>query len=581
LGKAKLRHDIVLEGIPVSEGIAIGSICSYRTELDDIYEYQIEATHLSQELDRYYSSLNEVGMQFMAKQNRIARAVGQKHAEIYEAYRLIIEDPFFQEDIPQAIRQKNRNAESIIRSSIRLLEKRFENITDEYLRERIYDIRGVSRRIIYNLMQTDSHCDFDSFSDNILIARELTPVDSIYFQHRALKGIATEYGGKTSHAAILAHSLEIAAIVGVKSLMKNTGSGKTAIIDGFEGRIILNPTETTEKQYHKRSRDWEKRRKRYRKTIDVPSPSIFGKKVKLLSNINDENEIELAQRYHAEGVGLFRTELAFIAKERFLTEDEQYDIYRKVLEGFPGKQVIIRLLDMGGDKFLPFSDDAHELNPFLGWRSIRILLSNQELFHTQLKALFRAASLGNLKIMIPMISSLEEILAIRNVITMVKQDMRISNLNIPLGIMVEIPSAALEIEKLLKEVDFASIGTNDLVQYTLAVDRNNEKVASYYQPLNGAVLGLIKYVINAGEKLNKEISVCGEMAGDPLYAPLLVAMGIQNLSMHPASLPRVKNILLNTPDNIFEHLRKNYNRFDTVAELSAYLESNLNKIESA
>ena len=362
--------------------------------------------------------------------------------------------------------------------------------------------------------------------------------------------------------------------------MKNVGSVKKAIIDGFDGNIILNPSEKTEKQYHKRSKIWERQRKRYRRTIDVPSPQIFGKKVKLMSNINDETEINLAQRYHAEGVGLFRTELAFIAKERFLTEDEQYVIYRKVLEGFPDQSVIIRLLDMGGDKFLPFSDDAHELNPFLGWRSIRILLSNQELFQTQLRALFRAASNGHLKIMIPMISSLEEILTIKKVMNDVKKKLKMTDQKIPIGIMVEIPSAALEIEKLLKEVDFASIGTNDLIQYTLAVDRNNEKVAAYYQPLNGAVLGLIKHVIDSGEKLKKEISVCGEMAGDPLYAPLLVALGIRNLSMHPAALPRVKNILLKTPDKVFDHLKKNYNRFDTVMELSTYLTSNLKNIES-
>jgi phosphotransferase system enzyme I (PtsI) len=578
--KAKLKKDITLKGIAVSEGIAIGSICTYRTELDDIYEYQIEATQLSQELDRYYSSLTEVNMQFMAKQNRIARAIGHKHAEIYEAYRLIVEDPFFQEEIPQAIRHDKKNSESIIRSKLRVLEKRFDSIADEYLRERIYDIRGVSRRIIYNLMQTDTQCDFDSFSDNILIARELTPVDSIYFQHRALKGIATEYGGKTSHAAILAHSLEIAAIVGVKDLMKHVDSVKTAIIDGVEGNMILNPSKQTEKMYRERGADWEKRRRRYRSAIDVPSPQIFGKKVQLMANINDESEIELAQRYHAEGVGLFRTELPFIAKERFLTEDEQYEIYKKVLKAFPDHSVIIRLLDMGGDKFLPFSDDAHELNPFLGWRSIRILLSNRELFEAQLRALFRAASCGNLKIMIPMISSLEDLQSIKYVFNDVKSEMNLSDLHIPIGIMVEIPSAALEIETLLKEVDFASIGTNDLIQYTLAVDRNNEKVASYYQPLNRGVLWLIQKVISAGEKSGKNISVCGEMAGDPLYVPLLAALGIRNLSMHPAALPRVKNILLKTPDKTFEHLSKNFSRFDTVAELTDYLRSNLNYIES-
>ncbi len=264
-----------------------------------------------------------------------------------------------------------------------MLEKQFETIQDEYLRERIYDVRGVSRRVIFNLMQQDNQCDFEQYSDNILIARELTPVDSVYFQHRALKGIATEYGGKTSHAAILAHSLEIAAIVGARDLMKNIANGGRAIIDGFEGKIILNPTQETVSSYQRQMSLWQSRIRRFKSAIEVPTPVISGKRIKLLANINDEAEIELAKKYHAEGVGLFRTELQFIAKERFLTEDEQYTIYKNVLNAFPRHDVVIRLLDMGGDKFLPFSEDHHELNPFLGWRSIRILLDDQTLFKTQ------------------------------------------------------------------------------------------------------------------------------------------------------------------------------------------------------
>jgi len=581
LKKKRQKEEKILKGIPVSEGIALGSICIYRTEIDDIYTYSVEPERISHELERYFSSLNEVAMQFMDKQNHIARDVGAKHAEIYEAYRLILEDPIFQEEIPESIRKHNENAESIIRKKLLVLEKRFESIEDEYLRERIYDIRGVSRRLIYNLMHTDSHCDFSRYSDNILIARELTPVDSIYFQHRALKGIATEYGGKTSHAAILAHSLEIAAVVGVGDLMKSLGGIRRVAIDGYEGKVILNPSKEVEKVFKERIELWERRKKRFENLISVPSPVISGKKIKLLANINDEYEIALAHKYHAEGVGLFRTELQFIAKERFLREEEQFQIYKKILRAFPQHEVIIRLLDLGGDKFLPFSNEYHEMNPFLGWRSIRILLSDTDIFYSQLRALFRASKFGNLKIMIPMVSSLEDILAIKNVMTKVQQELNLKDKHIAIGIMVEVPSAAIEIEKLLKEVDFASIGTNDLIQYTLAVDRNNEKVASYYQPLNGAILHLIRRVTEAGKKLKKEISVCGEMAGEPLYVPLLLALGLRNLSMHPASLPRVKNMLLKTPDKIIEHLSKNYDRFNTVEELSKYLQANLKKIESA
>ena len=577
--KKSESKEIILSGISVSEGYALGSICVYRTELDDILDYTLESAGVSQEMERYFSALNEVNLQFMAKQSRIARDLGSSHAEIYEAYRMILEDPFFQEEIPDSIRQLKKNSESIIRKKLHMLEKRFEHIKDEYLRERIYDIRGVSRRLIFNLMQNDNYCEFEPDSDNILLARELTPIDAIHFQHRRLKGIATEYGGKTSHAAILAHSLEIAALVGVKKLMKNLNGVTIAAVNGFEGRIILNPSEETKMVYRQRIMEWEAQRQRFQSVIAVPLPQIGNRDLKLMANINDETEIELAKKYHARGVGLFRTELQFIARERHLSETEQFELYKKILESFPDDDVVIRLLDMGGDKFLPFTDSHPELNPFLGWRSIRILLSEIDVLKVQLRALYRAAPFGRLKIMIPMISSLEDLLAVKQVIGEVRNELPHPGYDVPIGIMVEIPSAAIEIERILKECDFASIGTNDLVQYTLAVDRNNEKVASYYQPLNGAILNLIKMVVTAGKKQKKDISICGEMAGNPMYVPLLIALGVNNLSMHPAALPRVKNIVLNTSENIIEHLAKNYNKFDTSAELAAYLDANLKKIE--
>jgi phosphotransferase system enzyme I (PtsI) len=574
------KEEIILKGISVSEGIALGHICIYRTELDDVAIHKIKPGQISQELDRYFSSLNEVSLQFMAKQNRIARDLGSKQAEIYDAYKLILEDPFFQDEIPQAVSQSFENAEAVIRKKLVILEKRFESIDDEYLRERIYDIRGVSRRVIHNLMQAESHCDFNKAVDNILIARELTPVDAIHFQHRALKGIATEFGGQTSHAAILAHSLEIAAVVGIKNLLKSIGDNKIAAIDGNEGAIVLNPGKETKKIFKDRIARWEERTKRLRRIISIPTPDVSGKKITLLANINDESEIPIAKKFKAEGVGLFRTEIQFIAKERFLNEDEQFRVYKRILRAFPGKEVTIRFLDLGGDKFLPENTTYHEINPFLGWRSIRILLTERKVFLNQLRALYRASSYGKLKIMAPMVSSLEDILATKEVIEKAKAELNMKDARVPLGIMVEVPSAAIQIEKLLKEVDFASIGTNDLTQYTLAVDRNNEKVASYYQPLNGAILELIEHVCNIGAKYNKEISICGEMAGEPIYAPLLIALGVRNLSMHPASLPKVKNILIKTPLKIINHLSKNYKKFKTSAELYDYLKTYLSQIES-
>jgi len=572
LAEKKLK-EIILKGISVSEGIAFGRVSYYRSEFDSTFSYNINPEQISGELEKYYTALNEVSIQFMDKQNRIARDFGHEQAMIYDTYRMILEDPFFQEEIPKAIKKELVNAEYIIIDRQRVYEKKFAEIEDEYLRERIYDIRGVSRRLIQQLNQIDIHFEFFENQDTILIARELTPIDTVSFQHNLLKGIVTEFGGKTSHAAILAHSLEIAAIVGVTDLIRNVRHNSIAIVDGYEGIIIANPSYNTIRKYKKLMQATERDRRMLQKIIPMPIPDIAGNQIKLMATINDENEIELANKYHADGVGLFRTELPFITKGQFLNENEQYVIYKNVLTGFPDQEVIIRLLDMGGDKFLPLAKDHEDPNPFLGWRSIRILLSEKDVLRTQIRALFRAAKFGRLKIMIPMVSSLEDVLAIKKIINEVASDFDSSVKNVPIGIMVEIPSAAIEIEKILKHADFASIGTNDLVQYTLAVDRNNEKVANYYQPLNGAVLNLITHVAETGKKLNKQISICGEIAGESLYVPLLIALGITNLSVHPASLPKVKNILLHLDDAILDSIKKAYKKYDSTTKLQLFLKS--------
>ncbi len=566
-------NEIILKGIPVSEGITYGKISLYRSELEVGNTYSINPEQVSDELEKYFSALHEVSIQFMEKQNRIARDLGTDQAEIYDAYRLILEDPFFQQEIPAALKKELTNSESVILDKLRQFEQKFAEITDEYLKERIYDIRGVSRRIIQQLSQVDTHFEIFENQNTILIAKEITPVDTVYFQHKFLKGIVTEFGGKTSHAAILAHSLEIAALVGVENLTRYVKKNSWAIIDSYRGILVVNPSDKTKNTYQKKLGDLEKRKKRLKKIIPKPLPIITDTQIKLMATINDENEIELANKYLANGVGLYRTELQFISKGRFLNEDEQYQLYKKLLSSFSEQEVIIRLLDMGGDKFLPLAKEHEDPNPFLGWRSIRILLSEKDILRTQLRALFRASKFGKLKIMIPMVSSLEDILSIKSVMTEVAKDFDDSVKNIPVGIMVEIPSVAIEIDKILPQVDFASIGTNDLVQYLLAVDRNNEKVADYYQPLNSAVLKLIEKVAASGKKLNKQISICGEIAGETLYTPLLLALGIYNLSVHPALLPKIKNVLLNLSDDIINQVRTSYGNFELSGDLSEYLKS--------
>ncbi len=575
-----MKKNVILKGIAVSNGIGIAKIRIYHTNLDDLPEYILDANTIAEELDRYYNSLNEVNHLFLQDQKQVARDFGKSHAQIYETYHLIIEDVFFQEEIPETIRSDAKNAESVINKKLKLYEKHFEGVKDEYLRERLYDIRGVSRRLIYHLMQKDYSAGYDQEGSNLIIAKELTPADSIHFHHSSLKGIATEFGGQTSHAAILARSLEVPALVGVSNVLRHAQEGETAILDGIEGKLILNPDKKVLTDYRNRKRKYNRHKEKLMEVVSKPLGHLNDKNIKLLANINDATEIDIAHKYKASGVGLYRTELSFIAKEKLLSEEEQFQLYKEVLSAFPEKEVVIRLLDLGGDKFLPFSQAHREPNPFLGLRSIRILLKQPEIFKIQLRAILRASVFGNVKILIPMISSREEILATKRIYKNTKEELRKQKSEfkeeIPVGIMVEIPSSAISIDCLIDEVDFLSIGTNDLVQYTLAVDRNNDRVADFYQPLNPAVLSLIKLVAESGEKHNKPVSICGEIAGEPLYTQLLLSLGINQFSMQPSSLPIIKNIILHTKEKDLQEIRK---KMTTCKNINSFRKFLYNKIK--
>ncbi|HHL32966.1 MAG TPA: phosphoenolpyruvate--protein phosphotransferase [Desulfobulbaceae bacterium] len=569
-----LRKKNILSGISVSDGIGIGQVIVYRTDFDDVSSHTLEPMEVPAELERYSNALQEVSLIFLNNQKRIARELGLEQARIYETYHLILDDPFFQEEIPQAIRGELKNAEAIIVQKLGLYEKHFSTIDDEYLRERIYDIRGVSRRLIYHLLQLDSHEQKEGESC-IVVARELTPADSIHFHHRSLKGLVTEFGGPTSHAAILARSLEVPAIVGVRNLLKNIKPGMRVILDGLCGKLIVEPRETVVKDYLLRKQAFQAHKEELIANLEKKIENLSGRNIRLLANINEVSEVPLARKYKAQGVGLYRTELQFIAKERLLSEEEQFGYYREIARSFADSDVAIRVLDLGGDKFLPFAEMHREANPFLGLRSIRILLRKPAIFRTQIRAILRASVFGHVKIMLPMISSREEVLAAKRIIRDVCRELDAEGIaydkQVPVGIMVEIPSAALLIDQLLPEVDFVSIGTNDLVQYTLAVDRNNEKVASFYKPLNPAVLQLIHKVSRACIKKKKPLSLCGEIAGNPLYTQLLLSLGVDTLSMQPGAIAVVKNVIRNTTEDDLKEIRARLFRFKRPESLEKYL----------
>lgn len=573
-----MEHNIIFKGISVSDGIGFGNLVVYRTDFDDVTEYPIEENQVVSEIEKYRNSVNEVKLIFVNNQKRIAKEDSIENSKIYETYHMILDDPFFTEEIPEAIKTQQKNAEYIISSKLRIYEKHFESVDDEYLRERIYDIRGVCRRLIYHLLQQENQ-DQTSTSivlNNIIVARELTPADSIHFHHKSIKGLITEYGGRTSHAAILARSLEVPAIVGAKDLVKNVKSHLSAIIDGSEGILIVNPDKEKTTHYKTKAAQFSKQKLELISRMYQPINNLPNRKVRLLVNINEPSEVEIAKKYKADGVGLFRTELNFIAKERLLREQEQYLSYKRILTHFEDKEVAIRVLDLGGDKFLNFQESHKETNPFLGWRSIRFLLSEPSVYKTQLRAILRASAYGNAKILLPMISSRDEIIASKKLIQEVKKELDTEKINYnkrtPVGIMIETPSAALTINDLVREVDFVSIGTNDLIQFTLAVDRNNEKVADYYQPLNPAIISLLKLVLSTCTVHNVPVSICGEMAGDTNYTQLLLALGVDDFSMQPVSIPLVNNVIVATGEEILQRIKTKLDGFYTASELSSFLQ---------
>ena len=416
-------------------------------------------------------------------------------------------------------------------------------MTNDFFRHRVDDFQDVANRLLRVLLKTE---DFGTTLKKpaVIVAHHLTPSDTARFDRGKILGFATELGGKTSHVSILARSMGLPAVVGVERLIRRIRPGDTTVVDGNTGMVHINPTEKVQSGYVKRKQQYAVYRKRLSKDINLPTVTADGVEISLQANVSMMPDVSLAALYKSDGIGLFRTELPFLTAGKLLGEEEQLKIYKAIVESMPGKTVTIRTLDLGGDKFLPFQDVQNELNPFMGWRSIRIFLQEKDVFKAQLRAIFRSSAFGKVRVMFPMISSVEEIIEINDIVEETKNELlreRIPfNEDIPVGIMVEVPSAAIMAGEYISHTDFFSIGTNDLIQYTLAVDRNNVKVARFYQPLNPAILRLVQQTIQAAATAGKSVSVCGEMAGNPLYTGMFLGFGLRQFSMSPLMLPEMK-----------------------------------------
>ncbi len=563
-----------LKGIAASPGIVIGKAYVLQDILLRVERRSPEEAHAEEEVTRLKQAIRQVIDELIEDNLQTSMRIGKKEAEIFLAHLAILKDPYFIAQILKDIRENGVSAESAVIRQVDEFGEAFLKMDDPYLRERGTDLRDIARRVIQKLMPPQQ-TPWDLKEPVILVSSELTPSDTVRLDRQKVLAFVTESGGKDSHAAILARSLGIPAVLGIEGLLSRVNEGDTLIADGDTGIVLIRPPAELIQNYQDLQRKRESYQKDLYKLVPLPSKTLDGREIRLWANIGGLTDLEYSLRFGAYGIGLYRTELPFLVWRRYLSEDEQFSLYQKVVARAGGREVTIRTLDFGGDKFLEDGKVQKEKNPFLGYRSIRVFLKQKHLFKQQLRAILRASACGPVKILFPMVSSLEEIRQIRDLFELTKMELRKEGIpfdgGIPFGIMIEIPSAAILASQLAKEVDFLSIGTNDLVQYTLAVDRNNDLVDYIYQPLNPAVLLLIQKIVQGANDADKKVTLCGEMAGTPAYIPLLVGLGLTDLSMNPPSLLEAKKIVRSIVYEHWQSVAKIALDFTSVEEISSLI----------
>lgn len=535
----------MIKGIAASDGIVIGKAFVVKESVLELPRYGISPENRDSEVARLKQARNKTQVQLAGIRESLAAKAGEKEAAIFDAHLMILEDPMLTEAISDKIVQGS-NAEAAVCDACEAYACMFDAMEDEYMRGRAADVRDIGRRWVNNLLGVETETLADMQEAAVVFAHDLAPSDTAQMDKNKVLAFVTEIGGRTSHSAIMARSLEIPAVVGVGELGA-VNSGDTVIVDGCSGEVFVNPSPAVLAEYQAKKVKYDQRKAQLQELKDLPAAATDGTTFELAANIGTPKDVEAALAYGADGVGLYRTEFLYMDRTDMPSEQEQYLAYRQVLEAFGDEPVIIRTLDIGGDKELPYLKMDKELNPFLGKRAIRLCLANPEMFKVQLRAILRAGVAGNPWIMLPMVAIPAEVRQAKELLRQVEAELEAEGAeytrDYKLGIMIEIPSAAVQADHLAQEVDFFSIGTNDLIQYTCAVDRMNQNVSYLYDPFNPAVLRLIAHVISCGHKYGKFVGMCGEMAGEPLAAPLLMAMGLDEFSMSASSIPKVKAVI--------------------------------------
>jgi len=567
----------MFKGIAASSGVSICKALVLKEVKYNIEKKNIE--DVPKEIDSLHAALKLSREQLSNVKKITENKMGKDNAEIFEAHLLMLDDPELIGEIEGKIKNESLNAEFAVKSTVETFVSIFEQMDNEYMRERAADIRDIGKRLLNNLLGVVYRSISDLEDKCIIVTKDLTPSDTAQMDHEKVLGIVTDIGGSTSHSAIMARSLEIPAVVGLGNISEVVKEGDLLIIDGDEGLVIINPDIETLQRYKNKHEKNEQAKQELKKLMDTESITIDGRKVELAGNIGTPDNVLGVLKNGGEGIGLFRTEFLYMNKENFPSEEEQFNAYKAVLEGMRGKPVVIRTLDIGGDKKLSYLSIDEEMNPFLGYRAIRLCLDRKDIFKTQLRALLRASVYGNLKIMFPMISGLEELREAKAITWEVKQELIKEKIevseDIELGIMIEIPSAAVISDILAKEVDFFSIGTNDLIQYTVAVDRMNQKISYLYDPFNPAVLRLIKNVIDNAHKEGKWVGMCGEMAGDTRLTPVLLGFGLDEFSMSPSSILKVRKCITNFEYAKAKEVSDHILKLGTAREIENYIKENI------
>jgi phosphotransferase system enzyme I (PtsI) len=537
----------IYKGIVASPGIVIGRAYLLDRRKVVVAGRRIEAVSVKDEVSRFKKAVEVSKAQLEDLKKRFTKGLGKSHLYILETHIMLLEDKMLIESTVKRIKENLLNAEGALKETIAAIGLKFDTIEDEYLRDRKQDVEQVGERILRNLVGHKQESLADINDEAVIIAHDLAPTDTLMMRKDKILGFATDAGSRTSHTAILARSLGIPAAVGLESITKAVKTGDVVILDGIHGEVIVDPDEETFLGYLKKQRQYKYFEQELQKIKSLPAETLDGHMVHLQGNIELPEEVASVQDHGGTGIGLYRTEFLFMNRSTLPTEEEHYFAYRHVAEKAAPHEVVIRTLDVGGDKIgLPGGFDR-ESNPALGLRGIRFCLKKRDIFKPQLRGLFRASAHGNIKLLIPMVSALPELYETKRVIEEVKAELRAEskafNEQVEVGVMIEIPSAAMIADLLAREVDFFSVGTNDLIQYTLAIDRQNEHVAFMYEPLDPAVLRFLKRVSEAAHHANITLAMCGEMAGDPLYSTILLGMGFQHLSMNVASIPWVKKVV--------------------------------------